>query len=158
MKRIFLVSILSLCTVALMAQTGNANRNNNGGNRGEGRTFNPEQRYDRLKQELKLNDKQIDSLKVAEKEIFGDMGRGTRTRGTQATQESKEKATEAAAQMKKKNEQFEVRLKNFLTAEQITKYKELRNRPRTQNQDADRDPNQRQGQGQRQRQGNSGGN
>jgi len=154
MKKIFLMGIMSLCTVALMAQTDNANRN--GGNR-EGRTFNPEQRYERLKQELKLNDKQIDSLKVAEKEIFGDMGRGAgaRTRGgNEANQVSKEKAAELEAQMKKKNEQFDARLKNFLTEEQIKKYKELRNRPRNQNQNQDRDPNQRQGN----RGGNQGGN
>jgi hypothetical protein len=135
MKKIFLISMMSVCTVALMAQTNNANRREGGGG---GRGFNSEQRYERLKQELNLSSKQIDSLKVAERELFAGLGRQGQARGERASEDAAE-AKKRAEEIKKRNEQFEKRLKNFLTEEQITKYKELRNR------NNNRAPDQRQG-------------
>jgi hypothetical protein len=136
MRKIFLTGMMSVCMVALMAQTGNANRREGGGQRG----FNPEQRYERLKQELKLNDKQLDSLKVAERDLYAGLGRPqgqAREQQGQAREQRGENTADAqkrAEEMKKRNEQFEKRLKNFLTEEQIAKYKELRSRNRNPNQ------------------------
>jgi Skp family chaperone for outer membrane proteins len=143
MKKIFLIGMMSVCAVALTAQD-NANRREGGGG---GRGFNPEQRYEQLKKELNLSSKQLDSLKVAERDLFSGMRRQGQARGERPNEDAAE-AKKRAEEIKKRNEQFEKRLKNFLTEEQITKYKELRNRN-------NRGPNQ--GQGERGERGERGG-
>jgi uncharacterized membrane protein len=139
MKKIFLIGMMSAFTFVMMAQ--------NNGNR-ERRGFNSEQRYEQLKTELNLSAKQLDSLKVAERDLFTGFGRGG---GGGATVSPEQRQ----AEMKKRNEQLEKRLKNFLDEKQIAKYKELRERQQQQRQgqgNRDRDPQERQ-----QRQGNGGG-
>jgi Skp family chaperone for outer membrane proteins len=123
MKKIFLIGIMSVCTIALFAQNENET-----GRDGRRRGFNPEQRYERLKKELNLSEQQLDSLKAVEKELFADFRR--------EAQAKEAKMKKRAEEMKQKGEQLETRLNNFLSEEQITKYKELRkNRAPQQKQD-----------------------
>ncbi|MDR2145994.1 MAG: hypothetical protein LBE91_06010 [Tannerella sp.] len=127
MKKFFLIGFMGLCAVSMVAQ--GADRQQREGNR---RQFNPEQRYERLKQDLNLTNQQLDSLKAVEKEMFANFGqeaRASRQLNTEERAKAKELTEEQkqrAAEMKTRSEQYEARLKNFLSDEQIAKYKESR--------------------------------
>ncbi|MDR2146000.1 MAG: hypothetical protein LBE91_06040, partial [Tannerella sp.] len=89
MKKIFFIGFMGLCAVTMMAQSVDNQKRE--GNR---RKFNPERRYERLKQDLSLTDLQLDSLKAVEKEMFAGFRQEARTKSRELSAEKRAKAKE----------------------------------------------------------------
>lgn len=111
MKKVFVACCLFVFAFAVSAQQGG----------GQGR-MNPEQRYERMKSELSLTDKQLADIKKIDEEY------------TPKTRELFEKYSndreKMTAEMTKLNEERNAKVKPLLSADQYTKYVEMNNRMR----------------------------
>ncbi|MDR1814967.1 MAG: hypothetical protein LBR18_09010 [Tannerella sp.] len=123
MKRIFAVCFMMMFAVA-MSMSAQGGQGGQGGRQGGGQGgrggFNSAQRYEQLKKDLNLTDKQVDSLKVIDQEMRTEMQK-LRDSGGGGGQGMSE---EGRAAFQKLNEKRNERVKKILSEEQYKKYLE----------------------------------
>jgi len=124
MKKKLGFSLLMILAVAIsMSAQDGQRRQGQGGGQGQGaRGGNSAQRYEQLKKDLKLEDKQVDSLKVIDNQFRDEM---------QKLRENNQGGGEGGFDreaFQKLNDKRNARVKKILTEEQYKKYLEQQTR------------------------------